>query len=107
MDAVKRLESMDKAIAAVDGHEPIVGSQSSGSNKMVNGKTFHIFQASPESSINESSVATNWLMGLFEPEQDISLMNPDQTVVQHDVNVPVETVSIIHLIACIPKDTMY
>jgi len=104
MDAVKRLESMDKAIAAVDGHEPIVGSQSGGSNKMVNGKTFHIFQASPELSINESLVATNWLMGLFEPEQDISFMNSDQTVVQHDMNVPVETVSIIHLNTCIPKD---
>lgn len=95
MDAVKRLESMDKAIAALDA-----GDSSNGGNKKVNGKSFHIFQVSPPSphtsaSIYESTVVTNWLMGLFEAGKDYSFMinNPELTVRQHNMNVPIDTVS--------------
>jgi len=71
-DAVKRLEAMDNAIAAVGNEKKFE----------VNGKSFHIFQASPPNTPS-SIVATNWLMGLFEdPDKPYSFMifDRDQTV---------------------------
>ena len=106
IDAVKRLESMDKAVAALDGKAPdedsgTIPGSSSISNK-VNGKSFHIFQASPEpstasSSFDASFVATNWLMGMFEPDRDISFMANDaqHSVKQNDRSVSIDTVRTI------------
>ena len=36
---------------------------------------FHIIQASPPNDNDASIVTTNWLMGLFEPEKDVTFMN--------------------------------
>lgn len=36
---------------------------------------FHIIQASPPNNNDASIVTTNWLIGLFEPEKDVTFMN--------------------------------
>ena len=109
-NAVKRLQTMDNAIAALKNQPPGGSEEKSvsdggsirGGLEMavtrrfeVNGKSFHIFQASPPNTHTGSAVATNWLMGLFEPDKDYSFMinNRPQTVRQHDANVAIESVS--------------
>jgi len=112
MDAVKRLEAMDNAISALKGQPPdvmdkkfgVIGGSVSDANVgggdtgneratrfEVNGKSFHIFQASPPHTA--SAVVTNWLMGLFEPDKDYSFMvnNPEQTVRNHDMTVRLDS----------------
>lgn len=88
INAVKRLEAMDNAVAAMKNQPSDVTDdrfgaagggtaiESATSHFQVNGKTLHIFQASPPHAATEhaSTVATNWLMGIFEHEKDYSFM---------------------------------
>ncbi len=98
--AVKRLEALDIATAVVDDRPQEMQDAKSGvitesTQIRVNGKSFHIFQASPQHTA--STVATNWLMGLFEPDQNYSfLVNSESlTNVRHnDKTVPINTVRI-------------
>lgn len=111
-EAVKRLEIIDNAIAALASQAQIVpdttfnaDGQSASNVKestrvKVNGKSFHIFQVSSPDTEREmdqilANTAVNWLMGLFDPDGDFSFMinNREQTVRQHDMTVPVDSVS--------------
>lgn len=98
LDAMRRIESLDNAVASLGGdqHSGAQSVQVAKVKPIVNGKSFHIFQASPaQSDTYQSTVLTNWLMGLFEPDQDYSFMihDLDHTVRQHGVTVPIDTVS--------------
>lgn len=91
-DAVKRIEAMDYAAAALHADEKIKGLEAS-TQLSVNGKSFHIFQSSPPHTA--STVVTNWLMGLFEPDQNYSFMVNDKSlenVRQNHRTVSVNTV---------------
>ena len=52
---------------------------------------FHIFSVSPPGT--QSSVVTNWLMGLFEPEADVTTLvtRPGLAVYQYELKVPITT----------------
>ena len=135
MNAVKRLEAMDKAASALvdqpfdvtdhkfgvhGGHRNHESSETEGSKGgavavqqnaeyepssfesagkalepsprlTVEGKSFHIFQASPPHTA--STVVNNWLMGLFEPDANYSFMinNREQTIRHVDRSVPIDT----------------
>ena len=66
--AVSEGEPTQQQQAALQLEEsPPVGHQSS--------LPFHIIQASPPNNNDASIVTTNWLMGLFEPEKDVTFMN--------------------------------
>lgn len=54
-------------------------------------RSFHIFQASQPKQTG-SVIAVNWLMGLFEPEQDIAFMEnkPDLPVLQNGRQIALE-----------------
>ncbi|KAL9180549.1 hypothetical protein ACHAXT_011002 [Thalassiosira profunda] len=100
-DAAKRIEAMDSAVAALKDPPADAGLGATGTDAFqVNGKSFHIFQASPAflpgenaPPIDASLVLTNWLMGLFEPDKDYSFMvnDKDLTVRSHDVTVPIDS----------------
>ncbi len=90
-EAVKRLETIDNAIAALESPsttDAALAGDSKVSNRFeVNGKSFHIFQVSYpdiERSMDQTlaNTAMNWLMGLFEPDGEFSFMinNREQTV---------------------------
>ena len=96
--AVKRIEAMETATAALDQSQGASDATNDGLEEptqfSVNGKSFHIFQASPPHTA--STLVTNWLMGLFEPEQNYSFLVKDASLkkVRHnDRTVPINTVS--------------
>lgn len=95
MEAVKRLESIDNAVAALERQSVVVDSTSNNKASKVHGKTFHIFQVSKSESEDPTpaNVATNLLIGLFEPKEDYSFMvfDRERTVRQHDMTVPLES----------------
>jgi hypothetical protein len=108
-EAVKRLETIDNAIAALESQPPIdttfavdgeSTSNAKGSTRLeVSGKSFHIFEVSPpdtEGAVNQilANTAMNLLMGLFDPDGDFSFMvnNRERTVRQRDMTVPVDSV---------------
>jgi hypothetical protein len=95
MEAVKRLESIDNAVAALERQSVVVESTSNNKASKVHGKSFHIFQVSRSESEDPTpaNVATNWLIGLFEPEEDYSFMvfDRERTVRKHDMTVPLES----------------
>ncbi|KAL7554175.1 hypothetical protein ACHAWF_018391 [Thalassiosira exigua] len=109
MDAVNRLEAMDNAVAAVKNSPPAPKASSKKVRLEVNGKSFHIFEVSPP--LISSAVATNWLMGLFEPSNDYAFMvnNRDQSVRQHDTTVNVEStvVTKTHILDLMKLYTQY
>ncbi len=96
--AVKRQEAMDIATAALNGQSREVPDTISGVNEKttefrVNGKSFHIFQASPRHTA--STLVTNWLMGLFESDRNYSFLVNDATatnVRSNDKTVPIDAV---------------
>lgn len=96
--AFNRLEAMDNAMSTLKDQPPdVTDGVSVGKEEparfVVNGKSIHIFQASPPHTA--SAVVTNWLMGLLEPEEDYSFMvnNAGQTVRKHDKTVSIDSVS--------------
>ncbi len=85
--AIQRIETMD--IAAANAKNEVIKESTQSSEQ----KSFHIFQASPPHTA--STVATNWLMGLFEPEESYSFLvnNKSLKYVRHNhMTVPINTV---------------
>jgi hypothetical protein len=56
----------------------------------INGKTYHIFQASPPHTA--STVLNNVLIGMFEPDAEYSFMiyNKERTIRRHDKDVSID-----------------
>jgi len=56
----------------------------------INGKTYHIFQASPPHTA--STVLNNFLIGMFEPGAEYSFMvyNQERTIRRHDKDVAID-----------------
>ncbi|KAL3826673.1 hypothetical protein ACHAXA_001196 [Cyclostephanos tholiformis] len=56
--------------------------------------SFHVIQASHPNANVASIVASNWLMGLFEPKKDIAFMNfdwPDEPIKQSGLDVVINS----------------
>ena len=73
---------MDNAVAALKDQPPGIPT--------LNGRSFHIFQASRVKNM-ASMTATDWLMGLFEPDKDYAFMDLDQTVRSHGTTVQIDS----------------
>lgn len=105
VDALKRLVDMESL--RVDGKQASIleekfGIRGSGAMKeitpfaskdaplTINGKTYHIFQASPPHTA--STVLNNFLIGMFEPDALYSFMiyNKERTIRRHDKDVSID-----------------
>jgi hypothetical protein len=87
MDAIQRIEAMD--IAAANANNEVIKEST---------KSFHIFQASPPHTA--STVATNWLMGLFEPEENYSFLfngGPLEYIDHNHKRVPINEVRTLNI----------
>jgi hypothetical protein len=97
MDAIQRIEAMD--IAAANANNEVIKEST---------KSFHIFQTSPPHTA--STVATNWLMGLFEPEENYSFLvnNGSLENVRHNrMRVPINAVRFLKMCELLLNTPIY